>query len=37
VVEGKMRRTYAITSSGQEALDEAIDKVRELFNEISQP
>jgi DNA-binding PadR family transcriptional regulator len=36
VVEGKMRRTYTLTPAGQEALRESIDKVRELFNEISQ-
>jgi len=31
-----MRRTYAVTPTGQEALRDSIDKVRELFNEISQ-
>ena len=36
VVEGKMRRTYTVTPMGKEALRESIDKVRELFNEISQ-
>jgi len=36
VVEGKMRRTYTVTPTGQEALRESIDKMRELFNEISQ-
>lgn len=35
VIEGKMRRVYTITPAGQAALSESIDKVRELFNEIS--
>lgn len=34
LVEGKMRRCYVITARGQRALGGAVDKVRELYEEM---
>jgi len=34
VVEGKVRKYYRLTAAGQEALDQAREKARELLNEI---
>jgi DNA-binding PadR family transcriptional regulator len=34
VVEGRSRRSYAITASGRGALEEAISQLRELANEV---
>jgi DNA-binding PadR family transcriptional regulator len=34
LVAGKKRRTYRITRLGQRALDDAKDRVRELFDEL---
>jgi PadR family transcriptional regulator, regulatory protein PadR len=33
IVNGKIRRTYAITGRGRKALQDAMTKVRELFRE----
>lgn len=34
VVAGKVRRYYTITEKGEEALNEARDKIRELISEV---
>lgn len=34
LVNGKIRRVYAITSDGESMLDSAMDKVKELFSEL---
>jgi len=36
LVSGKVRRCYTITKLGRRALDQASDKVRELFAELSE-
>jgi len=35
VVEGKVRKYYIITKSGRDTLKDAMEKVRELFDEIT--
>lgn len=37
VVAGKVRKVYTLTESGQTTLDEALEKVRELMDEITIP
>jgi DNA-binding PadR family transcriptional regulator len=34
IIDGKLRRSYRITTSGRRALEQARRKVRELFNEM---
>jgi PadR family transcriptional regulator, regulatory protein PadR len=37
VVAGKVRKVYTLTEAGQTTLDEALEKVRELMDEITIP
>jgi DNA-binding PadR family transcriptional regulator len=34
LVQGRLRRVYSITPTGREALEQAKEKVRELFGEL---